>query len=472
MKNSSVYDVCIVGAGIAGATLATYLGRHGVKVAVVEKSMAERDVIIGELLQPGGVLKLKELGLQESLEGIDAQPVLGYGLFMNGENFRISYPLEDGQAITGRGFRNGKFLQRLRQLMLSAPNVTLYEGTVTDLIEGEERIKGVRYTAKEDKEEHVVDARLTVVCDGMFSVFRERLSENKKKVSSYFLGLILKDAALPYPGHGHVIVAKPSPCLVYPINSTETRMLIDFPWHEAPRKSPELTDYVLNIIGPQLPEELLPSFHAAVTEAKFKVMPNHLIPATPVFKHGAVLLGDSLNMRHPLTGGGMTAAFTDVQNLANRLVGIEDFAIEEQLTEAIQGFYATRHRQNATINILADALYGVMSNDDLKEACYSYLKLGGAYAQEPIAILSAVSRDRNLLLRHFFSVALHGAKNIVTGNTQMAAENFTPRQGISSRIRRSYAMMGKAVEIVSPLVMNERPGWVIKTALQIGKNVF
>lgn len=472
MELNTDYDVCIIGAGVAGASLAAYLGRNGRKVVVVEKSMAERDVIIGELLQPGGVLKLREMGLEESLTGIDAQAVEGYALFMNGENFRISYPHENGQAITGRGFRNGKFLQSLRKQMLQAPNVTLLEGTVTDLMEENGKVTGVRYSAKENKEERSVRAMLTVVCDGMFSIFRERLSQNQKRVSSYFLGLILKDAELPYAGHGHVIVAKPSPCLVYPITGSETRMLIDFPWTEAPRKSPELTDYLLNTIGPQLPPQILPSFYAAVEEGKFKVMPNHLIPATPVVKQGAVLLGDSLNMRHPLTGGGMTAAFTDVQNLANRLIGVEDFAIEEQVTDAVRAFYETRHQQNATINILADALYGVMSNEDLKEACYSYLKQGGSNAQEPIAILSAVSRNKQLLLRHFFAVALHGAKNIVTGSNKSLANNFTPNQGISARIRRSYAMMGKAVEIVSPLVMNEKPNWFIKSALQLGQKVF
>ena len=52
-----------------------------------------------------------------------------------------------------------------------------------------------------------------------------------------------------------------------------------------------------------MPDELQPAFMTAVDEGKFKVIPNHLIPAKPVNKRGVVLLGDSLNMRHPLTGG-------------------------------------------------------------------------------------------------------------------------------------------------------------------------
>jgi 2-polyprenyl-6-methoxyphenol hydroxylase-like FAD-dependent oxidoreductase len=36
------------------------------------------------------------------------------------------------------------------------------------------------------------------------------------------------------------------------------------------------------------------------------------ISASPSRTPGAVLLGDAFNMRHPLTGGGMTVAFSDV----------------------------------------------------------------------------------------------------------------------------------------------------------------
>ena len=48
MDTQTKYDVCIVGAGVAGATMAAYLGRQGKSVAVVEQSWEEPDEIIGE----------------------------------------------------------------------------------------------------------------------------------------------------------------------------------------------------------------------------------------------------------------------------------------------------------------------------------------------------------------------------------------------------------------------------------------
>ena len=460
MKTNKKFDVCIIGAGVAGGTMAAYLGKNGLSVAVVEKSLAEHDRIIGELLQPGGVMKLKEMGLEHLLDDFDAQEVKGYGLFMNGDCYQIPYPKEKGVPVTGRGFRNGKFVQKIREYILGLPGVTVFEGSANELIEKNGRISGVKYLCKQDDEEHVIEAKLTVVCDGMFSIFREKLSAGEKKVSSYFLGMILKDCQLPFKGHGHVIIARPSPCLVYPISSSETRLLIDFPGTEAPRKSPELLAYLKNTIASQMPPGILPSFLAAVDEGKFKVMPNHLIPAKPVLKKGVVMIGDSLNMRHPLTGGGMTAAFTDIKDISARLLAMPDFENVAAIDETVRLFYRSRHKQNATINILADALYGVMQNEDLSVACYDYLKRGGAYAGEPVSILSAVSRNVQTLLRHFFAVAFYGVGGIMK-----------PFPTIE-KLKRSYKMLRTAVSIVSPLVMNERPGFFVRSAFRIAAIVF
>ena len=58
-------DVVIVGCGVGGAALATALARQGRRVTVIERSMAEPDRIVGELMQPGGVKALRTLGLSE-----------------------------------------------------------------------------------------------------------------------------------------------------------------------------------------------------------------------------------------------------------------------------------------------------------------------------------------------------------------------------------------------------------------------
>lgn len=446
-------QICIIGAGVAGGTLAAYLADNGVPVTVIERNLNEQDRIVGELLQPGGVEQLKLMNLDHLINGIDAAPVTGYALFKEKENFKVEYPSKDQQSVQGFGFRNGKFVQNIRKYILEHPNVTVIKGRALDFIERNNSVCGITYE-NENGEVFQLQANLTIACDGSASKFREVISKNTNKINGYFVGIVMKNTALPYAQHGHVIVAEPAPVLVYPISSTETRVLIDFPGDKAPRKDEELKKYLVQQIMPQLPQIIHHGFEDAVLSGDIKMMPNCYMPAKPVRKRGAVLLGDSLNMRHPLTGGGMTVAFTDVYRLGNHL--IESFQTQNaDYMDAVAKFYEERHKNTATINILADALYGVIRNPNLADATFSYLKKGGKYAEEPVAILSAISRNFNLLMHHFFAVAVHGIKS---------TKKFS--------IKNSYKMLGDAVRIVHPLVMSEKPDPFTKMALHIANKMF
>ncbi|KAJ9159293.1 hypothetical protein P3X46_024808 [Hevea brasiliensis] len=72
-ENATNTDIIIVGAGVAGSALAYTLGKDGRRVHVIERDLTLPDRIVGELLQPGGYLKLIELGLEDCVEEIDAQ---------------------------------------------------------------------------------------------------------------------------------------------------------------------------------------------------------------------------------------------------------------------------------------------------------------------------------------------------------------------------------------------------------------
>lgn len=450
---ASESSICIIGAGVAGGTLAAFLANKGIHVTVIERNMNEQDRIVGELLQPGGVEQLKLMQLDHLIDGLDAAPVKGYALFKENESFKIKYPEEKAQTISGYGFRNGKFVQNIRKELLKNPNVHIINGRALSFIEENETVKGVCYE-DESGNAHQLFAKLTIACDGSASKFREAISDNNNKINGYFVGIIMKNAPLPYEGHGHVIVAEPAPVLVYPISSTETRVLIDFPGQQAPRPGEDLKNHLLNRIKPQMPPAIQDAFEEGVLHGDIKMMPNCYMPAKPILKKGAVLLGDSLNMRHPLTGGGMTVAFTDVYRLGTYIAEAKE-ANQPDFTNAVSRFYSYRHANTATINILADALYGVIRNPNLAEATFSYLKKGGKYAEEPVAILSAISRNFKLLMRHFFAVAIHGIKT---------SKQFS--------LKKSYTMMRDAVHIVHPLVMSEKPDFVTKTALQIAKRMF
>ena len=157
---------------------------------------------------------------------------------------------------------------------------------------------------------------------------------------SYFVGIELENADLPAPYHGHVLLpsnsssssdVKIGPILLYALSPTTTRMLIDISSSKTPSKL-----YLEKHITSLLPPSVVPSFLSALRDdsphhpggQKIKSMPNSFLPPAiqgklKDSKEGVLLAGDAMNMRHPLTGGGMSVALNDAVILTELLGGRE-----------------------------------------------------------------------------------------------------------------------------------------------------
>eukprot|EP00897_Mesotaenium_endlicherianum_P008801 jgi/Mesen1/794/ME000110S_11069 len=260
--------------------------QQGRRVLLLERDLSQPDRIVGELLQPGGFLKLVELGLQ------------------------------------------GCYKTRRSQ----------YQATVTSLVESESTVTGVAYRTKDGAEGRHL-APLTFVCDGCFSKLRRGLSKSK----------------LPYPNHGHVILADPSPILFYPISSSEIRCLVDIPGTRVPSvASGEMAAYLRTRVMPQV--------------------------------------------RQHLSRGGMTVALSDIAVLRDMLQPLSSFRDIAAICDYTQAFYTRRKPVASTINTLAGALY---------RACFEYLSLGGIFSSGPVALLSGLNPNPLSLVSHFFAVAFY-----------------------------------------------------------------
>ncbi|KAJ6931865.1 hypothetical protein NC652_015142 [Populus alba x Populus x berolinensis] len=421
-SNVSDVDVIIVGAGVAGAALAHTLGKDGRQVHVIERDLTEPDRIVGELLQPGGYLKLIELGLEDCVEKIDAQRVFGYALFKDGKHTRLSYPLEKFHSdVAGRSFHNGRFIQRMRDKAGSLPNVQLEQGTVISLLEDKGTIRGVQYKTKDGLELKAF-APLTIVCDGCFSNLRRSLCNPNVDVPSCFVGMVLENCQLPCANHGHVILGDPSPILMYPISSTEVRCLVDVPGQKVPSiSSGEMAKYLKTVVAPQVytSPEVYDAFLAAVDKGHIRTMPNRSMPAAPYPTPGALLMGDAFNMRHPLTGGGMTVALSDIVVLRNLLRPLRNLNDAPTLCKYLESFYTLRKPVASTINTLAGALYKVfcaspdLAMKEMRQACFDYLSLGGVFSAGPVSLLSGLNPRPLSLVAHFFAVAIYGVGRLL-----------------------------------------------------------
>ncbi|KAF2295656.1 hypothetical protein GH714_033436 [Hevea brasiliensis] len=242
----------------------------------------------------------------------------------------------------------------------------------------------------------------------------------KVDVPSSFVGLVLENCQLPFENHGHVILADPSPILFYPISSTEVRCLVDVPGQRVPSiVNGEMAKYLKDVVALQIPPVLHDAFISAIDKGNIRTMPNRSMPADPHPTPGALLMGDAFNMRHPLTGGGMTVALSDIVILRDLLNPLRDLNDAASLTKYLESFYTLRKPVASTINTLAGALYKVFSaspdqaRKEMREACFDYLSLGGIFSSGPVALLSGLNPRPLSLVLHFFAVAIYGVGRLL-----------------------------------------------------------
>ncbi|KJR82462.1 squalene monooxygenase [Sporothrix schenckii 1099-18] len=361
---------------------------------------------------------------------------------------------DGGRVPNGRSFHHGRFIMQLRRKCLAHPNITVFETKATGLIRARplsNEVLGVHAettvrldgspisredaaaAAKKDKESGAAVpscpttkkpdfffGQLTVVADGYKSDFRSEVLDTSPIVKSKFYALELIDCPLEPKGFGHVFINSSAfPILLYQIGSHETRALIDVP-NNLPAASVAnggVRGYIRNVVIPSLPENVHACVEAALADGKIpRSMPNSWLPPAPrsaitkAASQGVILLGDAYNMRHPLTGGGMTVALNDAVVLSGLLAPdrVPRFGDHAAVARAMGEFHWTRKRLTSIVNVLAQALYSLFAANSrplrmLQQGCFQYFRRG--WAAQPMGLLGGIIRKPLVLAYHFFSVA-------------------------------------------------------------------
>lgn len=315
-------------------------------------------------------MALEKLGIRGCLDDIDAVVVRGYEVIYYGEGVQIPYPhsangIAEDKRPEGRSFHHGRFIRRLRETAMKELNVNVIESTVTGTVKSEYtgQILGVECATKGRPGVYFAD--LTVIADGYASKFRKDYLPHAPISRSKFWGLELIDAELPRSQHGHVILGDGAPVLLYQIGTHETRALVDIPdgLDSAISARGGVKGHLRDVVLPSLPKSVRPSFEKALDEGRLRSMPNSFLPASTNRVPGLVVLGDAMNMRHPLTGGGMTVAFNDVVLLRELLSpeNVPNLADTKLVLQQMRVFHWRRKNLTAVINILAQALYDLFA---------------------------------------------------------------------------------------------------------------
>ena len=164
MTTQSRYDVVIVGARCAGATLATFLARAGASVLLLDKDPRSTDQILStHTIHPPGLDVLDEVGVGDAVRAV-APPTHLVRLRKNDAFVDIEFSGGRAEYCPRRSRLDGL----LQDAAASAGVEVLDHTRVTSLVRDGDRVVGVR-AAGSAGQEHVFRASLVVGADGRHS---------------------------------------------------------------------------------------------------------------------------------------------------------------------------------------------------------------------------------------------------------------------------------------------------------------
>ena len=312
--------ILIVGAGLAGLTLALSLAKNGIKTTIIEKQEEIAQSKWAILLYPFGMKIFDELGVLEDLTtlGIPLKPpevltdkgeslaVIDTGLLSEP---RLNYSLLLGPSEIRRVLRD-------RALSLG---VELLEGCrFRELIRDSANGRIIGASVDQEGMEVRMASRVIVGADGYKSKVREQFGvRTKEKTYPVVAGFFLNhEHGLD---HMKMILGEGSQMVVLPC--TRTRLNLGYTEKGLTLGQLELkggADYIRRKMG-----ESAPSLRAAILSMDFSGADDATLFIDPKVIHvdewvvdGGVLIGDAAHAMHPGTGLGAQQAFMDAASLA------------------------------------------------------------------------------------------------------------------------------------------------------------
>lgn len=393
-------DILIIGGGVAGSGLATVLARAGLGVTVIERAREFRDRIRGESVHPWGAVEMRRAGLLDLAVDRAAAVVLPlwtrYADAEPGDPYRWSDDFPDAPGEVS--VHHPALQDALIAAATHAGAEVLRPASVLDIDWPDGRPE---VTVEADGRLATITPRLLVGADGSHSATRRALGGTTITDLPHHAigGSLLHGIDLPADS-AHQTMFAGGFAMVFPQRNGVSRVYYICTSEEAEAmRSADQPDALIERLAEVLPEGAVDRASAAGPTGFF---PNSETLATVDHGPATVLIGDAAASNDPSQGHGLSLAFRDIRDLAERLT-------EHDWDDIPAAFAETRRRDHGVLRAhaqwVAPLSVGIGPKVDAlrervarsREADPSAGGFAGIFATGPVGLIADDAARRHFL---------------------------------------------------------------------------